>query len=153
MGEGGSFGGGGAGSSFETPGAAPGFAPQSLASSDIGSKSSGLGDFFSDLDVDDDFAKILLLALVVIVLLFLTSYVIYIAPSLLAEVLVDGVLASGLYRHLKRAERRHWMATALRKAWWYFLLVALLLMGAGAMMQSWYPAAESIGEVWELLNA
>lgn len=41
-------------------------------------------------------------------------YVVYIAPALFAEVLVDGALSYALFRHLRGQDPRHWLAGTVR---------------------------------------
>lgn len=41
-------------------------------------------------------------------------YVVYIAPALFAEVLVDGALSYALFRHLRGQDPRHWLASTVR---------------------------------------
>ena len=76
-------------------------------------------------------------------------YVVYVAPALLAEILVDGVLLAGLYRKLKGVEQRHWLRAAVRKTILPALIAALLFSLAGYALQKAAPKASSIGEVWK----
>ena len=87
-----------------------------------------------------------LLALVVAL-----SAVICAAPGLLAEVFLDVVLVAALYRRLSHIERRHWLATAIRRTWMPAFSAAVVLALAGALMQALVPEARSIGKVWEQL--
>ena len=83
----------------------------------------------------EEFAIPLMLLVLVGVLLFSSLFVVYSAPTLFAELLLDGVLAAGLYRRLSRVERRHWLETALRRTFWPFLLTAGLAAVLGVVMQ------------------
>ncbi|MFA6562957.1 MAG: hypothetical protein WCV00_13690 [Verrucomicrobiia bacterium] len=85
-----------------------------------------------------------LLALVVAL-----SAVVCAAPGLLAEVFLDVVLVAALYKRLSRIERRHWLATAIRRTWMPAFSAAVVLALAGALMQALVPEARSIGQVWE----
>ena len=76
-------------------------------------------------------------------------YVVYIAPALLAEILVDGVLLSGLYRRVKRIEQRHWRRAAARQTLFPALLAVVFFGIAGYAMQAAVPEARSIGDVWK----
>lgn len=78
-------------------------------------------------------------------------YVVYAAPPLLAEVLLDGALVTGLYRRLKRGEQPHWIHGAVRRSWLPALLAALFFGVAGYAMQLLAPEAKSIGEVLQRL--
>ncbi|MBA3805777.1 MAG: hypothetical protein H0X14_08725 [Acidobacteria bacterium] len=110
-----------------------------------GSSSSGLS-----FDIDLEEGWLVVLAIVAILGGLLASlYVIYIAPALLAEILVDGVLVTGLYRQLKKVEQRHWLRAAIRRTLLPAILATILFTVAGYAMQRAVPAAHSIGEVWK----
>ena len=139
FGGGGDFGGGGAGGSWG----------ESVASSSAASSSSsashGIG---FDLDLEEGW--LLVIALIALVGGLIASlYIVYIAPALLAEILVDGVLVVGLYRRVKRIEQRHWLRAAVRRTLFPALLVAMLFTAAGYAMQKAVPEAHSIGDVWK----
>jgi hypothetical protein len=80
-------------------------------------------------------------------LAFASFYIVYIAPVLFAEVLVDGALSYALFKHLKSEERPFWLTSAVRHTLAPFALTAVLVCLAGLAL-SWYaPEATSIGEV------
>ncbi|MCA1615801.1 MAG: hypothetical protein LC800_17210 [Acidobacteria bacterium] len=165
FGGGGDFAGGGAGGDWAQPGDAGGIDANpagmspGLTGGDAGGSGSGGGlldslDFNLDLDLDFDGEGCgVLLALVALVAaavagLVVSVYVVYAAPALLAEILVDGLLVAGLYKRMKHVERRHWLRAAVRKTW---LPVALTLASfglAGYAMQRAVPEARSVGEFW-----
>lgn len=89
------------------------------------------------------------LAVILLVLgLALSSlFVIWSAPVLFAEILVDALLAAGLYRRLRTLDPRHWMLAALKRTLLPFILTTLLIAGAGWAMQAHAPEASSLGEV------
>jgi len=74
-------------------------------------------------------------------------FVIWSAPMLFAEILVDALLAASLYRRLRRLGARHWMSSALKRTWIPFVLTTLVVAGAGWAMQAHVPEARSLGEV------
>jgi hypothetical protein len=112
--------------------------------------SSGGGSFLGNLDLDLEEGWLLVIAVVAILGgLFATLYVIYIAPALLAEILVDGVLVTGLYKQLKKIEQRHWLRAAVRRTLLPAILATILFTVAGYAMQKAVPEAHSIGEVWK----
>ena len=101
-----------------------------------------------------DFEEGLLLVVAIIALLgglIASLYIIYIAPALLAEILVDGVLVAGLYRGVSHFEQRHWLRGAVRRTLLPALLAAMFFAIAGYAMQKAFPQAHSIGEVWRLI--
>jgi hypothetical protein len=87
---------------------------------------------------------VILLALGIV---FSSLFVVWSAPILFAEILVDALLAAGLYRRLRGLDPRHWMVAALRRTLLPFVLTTLVVAGAGWGMQSHAPGARSLGEV------
>jgi hypothetical protein len=118
------------------------------ASGDYGSDS--VGDTFGSVgDVGDvgDAAIPLVVVALVVGIAFSSFFVIYTAPLLFAELLVDGVLAASLYRGLRDVDRRHWLESALRRTFWPFVLTTALVTAIGWGMGQYAPEAHSIGEV------
>jgi hypothetical protein len=137
LGHGGDFGGGGASGSWEASEAGP---LDSVASS------------LDSVDVVGDgegcVAGIILLVAIVVAggLLFAAINLVWGAPVLLAELLVDGALTFGLYRNLRRQERDFWLFTAVRRTALVFAAVALFLLAAGALLERRFPGTHSFGE-------
>jgi hypothetical protein len=107
-----------------------------------------------DLDFDADDGCAVLLAVIallaaVVGALVVSFYVIYAAPALLAEILVDSLLLAGLYKRLKHVERKHWLKTAFGKTWLPLVSVLLLFTLAGYLIQRAVPEAHSIGDFWQ----
>ena len=73
------------------------------------------------------------------------GYVIWIAPALLAEVLVDATIVSAVARSVTRVERRDWTATVLRRTWLPATALILAVVVAGYALQRVAPDARSIG--------
>ncbi len=137
-GGGGNFAGGGAGGSFDAP-----------YSSAVESPVSAMGarDAADVVSAADDFATPLLAVALAVGLAFASLYVVYIAPALLAEVLVDGALSYGLYRHLRKQDPGHWLATAVRRTAVPFLATGLFLVAVGVALSAYTPGARTIGDV------
>ncbi len=74
-------------------------------------------------------------------------FVIWSAPILFAEILVDALLAAGLYRRLRVLEPQHWMLAALKRTIVPFVLTTLTVAVIGWGMQAYAPEARSLGEV------
>jgi hypothetical protein len=74
-------------------------------------------------------------------------YVVWTGPALLAEVLVDGLVMSRIYKRLKVTGPAYWLPGVLRRTWLPVVLVALFLAVAGFAMQTIAPSAKSIGPV------
>ena len=139
FGEGGDFGGGGAGGTWG----------ESASSSSSGVSSGGSDSHAVGFDLDLEEAWLIVIAIVALIGGLIASfYIIYIAPTLLAEILVDGALVAGLYRRVKRIEQRHWLRAAVRRTLLPALLVALFFTVAGYALQKAIPEAHTMGEVW-----
>lgn len=98
----------------------------------------------------EEFSVPLIVIVLVAAAAFSSLFVIYSAPLLFAELLVDGVLAASLYRRLRGIEQRHWLETALRRTFLPFLLTACFAAAAGWAMAVYAPGANSIGKVLTL---
>lgn len=156
-GGGGRFGGGGASSSFEAPSPAPAVRmPVKASSGGGGGSSKGGGGFSFGLDLDDDSGFLVVLAILAIAVAALGAavYLIWSAPILLAEVLVDGLIMTGLYRRLKRTDDPdHWVLGAVRRTWIPALVVVILFSFAGWLLQRAVPEARSIGGAWKAVSS
>lgn len=71
--------------------------------------------------------------------------VIVAAPELLAEVFLDAVVVTMLYRHLKTAAKEHWLGTAVKRTWKSALLTAAASSLLGLMLAGLAPNSHSIG--------
>ena len=146
FGGGGGFSGGGGGASW-------GDGPTKLASMTHASASHGasaVGDSAGsalDIDIGEGALWLIPVAIILAVALGVIAYVVYLAPALFAELLLDAGLAAGLYKRLMQKERRYWLATAIRSTVLPACFVAALLAFAGNIMHSVYPDATSIGMV------
>jgi hypothetical protein len=145
FGGGGDFGGGGAGGSWG----------DSVSSSSSSYSGGGGSSALDGIGFDLDLQELWLLVLAVAALLgglVASLYIVYIAPVLLAEILVDGLLLRGLYNRVEHIERKHWLQTAVRKTLLPALLCVLFFGVAGGTLQAFAPEAKSIGEVWSALT-
>ena len=138
-GGGGDFGGGGASADF-TVAEASGPALPEVELPSVGDAAGAAGDA-------DELAIPLLALLLALGLALASLWVVWTAPALLSEVLVDGTLSFTLYRHLRRTQPRHWLTTAVRRTVMPFLLTAVFLAVAGGVLSAAAPGARSIGEV------
>lgn len=137
-GGGGDFGGGGASGSFDGP------TPLTAESAD---PVRAVGESIGSAADADELAIPLIAIVLAIGLAFASFYVIYIAPALLAEVLVDGALSYALYRYIRGDDPAHWLITSVRRTFLPFLATAVFLAVIGAAMSAYAPGARSIGEV------
>jgi hypothetical protein len=130
IGHGGEFGGGGASAGWDGPSPGAGV---------VESTSSAL-----DVDLDDG-VVVLLPLLIAAGAVAGVFYVVYVAPALLAEMLLDVLLVSGLYRSLRHAEPRSYLPTAVRRTSLPVAAAAVTAGVAGWAMQAIEPTAFSIG--------
>jgi hypothetical protein len=123
----------------------------------VGFSSGGGSDsILPDVDVgldSDDIGAIILAVIAIAAALLAIFYVVYIAPVLLAEILLDGAIVAELYRSMKNVERRNWLTTAVRKTIIPATLTVALFAVAGYFLQKAVPEAESIGQVWAAFMA
>lgn len=101
------------------------------------------GGSWFDADVDFGFALIALAAIAACALA--VSWVLWAAPALLAEVLVDAVIVGTVSKQLGSIERRDWTATVLRRTWFPAAVMVLTLVVGGWALQQAVPDAKSIG--------
>lgn len=150
FGGGGDFAGAGAGGSWETPGIDGGAASESFS----GGGGSGLLDSL-DIGIDGDEGCLFVLALLLLILggLLASVYVVYLAPALLAEILVDGLLVSGLYRRVKGPVSGDWLLGAVRRTLVPVLLTFACFVAAGFILQYLAPEARTIREVWQSMKS
>jgi hypothetical protein len=142
-------GGGGAGGSWSEGNVAPISASHGRSG---GGGGSSLGGFSFGLDLDD-LVWLLLAAAAILGALLAVLYIIYIAPALLAEVLVDGVFISALYRRVRKLEQRHWLRTAVKKTLAPAIIIAAFFSVAGFCLHKVAPEAHSIGGVWTSITS
>lgn len=150
FGGGGEFSGSGGGSDW-ADGPTSFHAVSAASSPGLGGGSTGDGGL--DLDWDEGALWLIPVALIAAVVFCVVAYVLLLAPTLFAELLLDVGLAAGLYRRLLRSERRSWLVTAVRSTVVPVCLVAALLALAGTIMQGVYPDVASIGAVVQHLQA
>lgn len=85
--------------------------------------------------------------LLAVAIVLSSLFVVWSAPVLFAEILVDAMLAAGLYRRLRVLNPQHWMIAALKRTVVPFILTTLVVGAAGWAMQAHAPQARSLGEV------
>lgn len=137
-GEGGAFGGGGASGSFDA----------TVADMPIPDEIGGpVGDALGAAAEAEEFAIPLIVLILIGALLLSTLFMIYSAPMLFAELMVDGMLSASLYHKLRGQETRHWLETAVRRTVWPFILTAMIVSASGLGMAHYAPEAHTLGEV------
>jgi hypothetical protein len=149
---GGSFGGGGAGRSFDASDRSAGpYEPPALEGPEPGSPAAASSSI--DLpDVDDAWPLVLAAAFVVAGLAAL-GLVVYASPILFAEVLLDAAVAGAVYRRARRRSRAHWLAGVLRRTWLPAVALCAFVAGTGLAVQAWMPEARSLGDAVRAVSA
>jgi hypothetical protein len=146
FGGGGGFSGGGAGGGLGGP-VSPG---DLAAAADVSPAGDAVAGAAADAASGTDEGLVLLIPILFIatIVVGLVGVVMVLvgAPSLLAELLVDGVIAGVAYRRLKRVPVRHWVHGAVRRTWKPMLALAIMLVATALIAQSLVPAADSIGD-------
>lgn len=120
------------------------------ASYDVDSRSGdshGFGDALELAGDADEFAIPVFLILAALALLVSSLFVVWTAPVLFAELMVDGVLAASLYRRLRGLDARHWLETAIRRTFWPFLATTLIFTAIGYGLQHFSPRTTTVGEL------
>lgn len=137
-GGGGRFGGGGASLQF---GEARAATPSFFTSTGSGSSSGG------GFDLGDD--GWVLLALIALVLAVSGSVVwlIYAAPTILADAAFAAMLSAGLVRSTRRIANDSWVGSVVGHTWIAFGAVFVLALAFAIVAQSHFPEARTIGDV------
>jgi hypothetical protein len=99
------------------------------------------------VDMELEFALPVMVLVFVGSMLVASCYIVYTAPVLFAELMLDGVLAVTLYHRLRALDVRHWLETAIRRTYPTFLLAGVILVVAGLGMSQYASQAKSMGEV------
>jgi phosphotransferase system glucose/maltose/N-acetylglucosamine-specific IIC component len=113
----------------------------------VESDASPLSEAASAVGDADELAIPLLAVAFALGLALASLYVVYAAPMLFAELLVDGALSYALYRRIKAADSPHWLESAVRRTALPFVLTGVFVSVTGAAMAVWTPGAHSIGQV------
>jgi hypothetical protein len=107
----------------------------------------------TDFPHDDEGCLLWLLVIVLGPFLLATAVGIYgilaSAPALIAELFLDAILVSALYRRLRVLDRRWWVTSVVRRTCRPLLWTVITLSVIGGLLQAVAPEAESIGGVIE----
>lgn len=159
-GGGGRFGGAGASGSYQGAVPLPVGEPQmaTSAAGEYGSSGAGdaVGSLFDLAAADEGTIPILVVVLILAAafsLVLLAGYVVWIAPALLAELLVDGLVVAALSHRLHRIDSPSWTRGVLRRTWLPAAGMALLLGFTGYVFQRLDPSIRSIGDIVSMFTA
>ena len=123
-------------------------APAGARAATGGSGSRGSGSGWFDGAAGDDAVLPLLFVIAVVAVACASLWVIFSAPTLFAELALDGALSATLYRRLRGIEQRHWLGTALRHTIIPFAVTAVAVVGFATVAQYLRPEAHAIGDVF-----
>jgi phosphotransferase system glucose/maltose/N-acetylglucosamine-specific IIC component len=145
FGGGGGFSGGGGGASFDAHGLAP--------DADVVHVAHGVSLTEHLPDIAGDLGEgavvvwpVLLVVCAIGVAVISAGAVVVEAPTLLAELLFDGVIAGVAYRRLRNVSTQHWLTGAVRRTVKPVLVLTLTLVACALIAQWLVPGARSIGD-------
>ncbi len=101
----------------------------------------------------DGIIVILLIIAAIVTTIAANLFMIYQAPVLLAEVLVDGVLFFDIARRMNRMSTQHWVSGAMRRTFFPILIVAVCFSVIGIGLQSISPKATTMAEAFRVTHA
>lgn len=137
-GKGGAFDGGGASGTFDVP-------AENISL--IGDSGGFVDEALGTVAEAEEFAIPLFVLVFIGMMAFSSLFMIYSAPTLFAELMVDGVLSASLYRRLRGFDTHHWLETALRRTALPFVFTAAIVSASGWAITFYAPEAHSIGDV------
>jgi hypothetical protein len=107
----------------------------------------------TDIDVDWDMEGLLVIPLLLLAALLTAAslYIVIVAPTLFAELLVDALIAAGVYRRVRRLPARHWFVSSLAHTWRPFLILFATTLITSMVLQALVPTADSIGDIFRPL--
>lgn len=146
-GGGGGSGGGGASASFG--GGSPSSAPAAQAMAVSSSSSSGArsgGSAGGGFDIGDGWVLVLLVGLVLAVAGSLV-WIVYAAPTILADAAFAGLLSAGLVRSTRHIAAGGWVASVVGHTWLAFAVVFVLAMAFAVVAQRHFPEARTLLDV------
>jgi hypothetical protein len=106
-----------------------------------------VGDAVSSAAEAEEFAIPLVILVLLGIVLVASLWAMVAVPILMAELLLDGVLAGILYRRLRRLEAERWLESTIQVTLWPFMLAAVIATLCGLGMQFAAPNAHSVGQV------
>jgi len=116
-------------------------------------KSGGGGGGWS-LDFDgDDLFWVIVAVVAAFAGIVAIGYVVWIAPTLLAEAIVNGAIAGKVYHGMRKHEDDFWTSRIFRRTMLSGAVVVICAIVAGYAFNRIAPEARSIGGVWAHLQA
>jgi hypothetical protein len=153
-GGGGGSGGGGATSYFGGSSLSSGATPDSPAvalSSGGSSSSSGSGGGGFGIDLGDDGWVLVLLIALVAAIFGGVVFLIYAAPTILADAAFAGLLSAGLVHSTRHITGGGWISSVVGHTWLAFAVVFVLALAFAFVAQHRFPDADSLIDVLRML--
>ncbi|WP_342316070.1 hypothetical protein [Lysobacter sp. FW306-1B-D06B] len=120
-------------------------------SSGAGSSSSSSGVDLLD-GVDGDGLPLLVpIALVAVVCVIAAGWVVWTAPALMAELMVDAAIAGGLYKRMRGTQSEGWWWLCVRHTFWPLLGVLLFFVALGVAAKVYAPQATTLMQALQAL--
>jgi FtsH-binding integral membrane protein len=123
--------------------------PDAAPSAGGGGTFDAIGDTMGSIGDADELAVPLIIFFIVLLLAAMVLsalFVVYSAPALLTEILVDAMLSASLYRRLQGLDQKHWLETAIRRTVLPFVLTTIIVTVCGIAIGRIVPGAHSLGE-------
>lgn len=92
------------------------------------------------------FVVVLLFGLLIAVV-WTVFNIITIAPVLMTEVVVDGVLMTIIYRQIRKSGPENWLIPVFKRTYKYVCIILILFTLCGWLFSVIYPKAHTIGDV------
>ncbi|MBU8976844.1 hypothetical protein JI752_011885 [Lysobacter sp. MMG2] len=122
-------------------------------SSGSGSSSSSSGvDLLDGVD-GDGLPLLVLIALVAVavVCVIAAGWVVWTAPALMAELMVDAAIAGGLYKRMRGTQSEGWWWLCVRHTFWPLLGVLLFFVALGVAAKVYAPQATTLMQALQAL--
>lgn len=100
----------------------------------------------------DELVVVVLVVLAVVALASVGAYIVVQAPTLLAELALDGAVAGSLFHRLRQAERQHWARSAWQYTRWPLVVLVVVMALVGAGLQNAAPGAQTVGQALSTLG-
>jgi hypothetical protein len=111
----------------------------------------GAIDHVPDLDLEGCLFGVIALAVTAVAAA--SAYVIWIAPELLAELVLDALVMAVISKRMKAHSVQHWLTGVIRRTLWPCIGIAVLFAIAGYAMQLAEPDARSFGSFFRYHEA
>ena len=110
-----------------------------------------------DNDPDGDVIDPMSVPLLAVIVMSLTIlgvciYFFWVAPALISEIVIEGGLATWLYRPVLRGPNPQWWIVALELTALPVALIGLTLLAAGVCLHVYFPGSTSMVDVWHALE-